>query len=233
MRIFLAAAFLSTLMASHGTASDVAKASLALSGLTISREKKTKKPESGPSQTVDTVAVDLFGSDGMSALPSLEFAFSLDNIVVYAYPNAPAGGREIRIGLKAGDAAEIGFVAGTNHLAFNPANDLKVKTSYSDRVGVFLNHRVELDDLSFDFNVTPTYTIASKTFSEAGLNQNSGMFSVTASGLWVWELAKNIELSSGLEVNWSQSKEKVGGKTTQSVDSYRLGVKLAETRFYL
>lgn len=233
MRNYGSVTLLSILFALPAHASDNAKASLALGGVSVSRERQTFEPAGGSSKTTHTTAVDLFGNDGKSSLPSIEFAFSIDKIVVYAYPNAPAGGRELWLGLKAGEATEIGFVAGTNHLAYNPANDNNFKTISADRVGLFVNQRIEVADLSFDLNLTPSYTISASTFSDASLNKNSGTFAVSADALWVWEVAGNIELNSGFEMLWSQSHDKTAGKETSATDVVRFGVKLAETRFFL
>ena len=101
-------------------ASESAQMSIGLSGLKISREREVIEPKEGSSETRNTSAVDLFGIDGRSALPSLELGLSIGKVVVYAYPNAAAGGREIWLGMKVAEQTEIGVLAGTNHLAFSP-----------------------------------------------------------------------------------------------------------------
>ncbi|NBX17488.1 MAG: hypothetical protein EBR09_09005 [Proteobacteria bacterium] len=233
MRFCAAVAIIAVPFSVQAHAAENAKASLALGGLSLSREKLTTEQTGGSSKTSHITAVDLFGYDGQSALPALEFAFSMNNVVVYAYPNAPAGGRELWVGLKTGDATEVGFAAGTNHLVFSPAGATNIKTKSSDRVGLFVNHRLDSGELSFDLNINPSYTISTTTLTDSELNTVGGKFSVAADALWVWEIAENIELNSGVEFYWSQTQEKTGGKKSGTADALRFGFKLAETRFYL
>lgn len=234
MRNLMAATLFVSLFSNTSLASDGAKVSFALNGLSIAREKEVTKPVSGDSATTTTTAVDLFGTDGQTALPAIEIGLSIGNVVAYAYPNAAAGGRELWLGLKAGDSVEMGVIAGTNHLVFSPADSRRVKTEYTDRVGLFVNHRHALDeDIEVDLSLAPFYSNVSASYTDSALSQNAGEFGLTAEALWVWEPAKNIEVNSGFEFGWSQSKQKLGGKDLQTIDWTRVGVKLAQTRIHL
>jgi hypothetical protein len=234
MRIVMSAALFLSFFANQGLASDSAKVSFALNGLSIGREKAVTKPATGESATTATTAVDLFGTDGQSALPAIEIGLSIGDIVAYAYPNSAAGGRELWLGLKAGDSLEMGVIAGTNHLVFSPADNRKVKTEYTDRVGLFVNHRRNFnEDITVDFSIAAFYSNVSTAYTDTNLSQNAGEFGLSAEALWIWEPAENIEVNSGIGFGWSQSKQKLGGKDLQTIDWSRIGLKLAQTRIHL
>lgn len=227
---FVSLVYLST----SAWASETAQMSIGLSGLKISREREVIEPKEGSSEIRNTSAVDLFGIDGRSALPSLELGLSIGKIVVYAYPNAAAGGRELWLGMKVSDETEFGVLAGTNHLAFSPAANLdgkNVKLSSTNRAGLFVNHRIKTAEFDFDLNLTPWYAVLSTNFEDKSFNQNSTEFGVLGDALWVWDIADNLEIGSGLQFGWSKSQQKLGGNDLQTINWSNVSLMLAETKY--
>lgn len=225
---------LSTVLATPAFASDKAEFTLGLSGLKIVRENETLKPKNADSTTNSITAADLFGLDGQSALPFMEFGLHINEFVIYAYPNAAAGGRELWLGVKATDETEFGLVIGTNQLAFSPPQSINgkaVKTEATNRLGLFANHRQSLMDLKFDFNLNPWYSMVTSTYDDRALNQQSSELGVAAEVLWVWDVAENLEVASGPSFGWSKTTQKQNGEEVGTINWSQFGVTLAQTTY--
>ncbi|MFZ9520033.1 MAG: hypothetical protein ACO3A4_06095 [Silvanigrellaceae bacterium] len=223
----------SLLISSLALAEQGVKFSLAMPGVTASVEKEISKPREGNQETQQLTAVDTFGLDGRSSLPSLEFGLEFDKYVVYAYPNAATGGRELWLGIKAGEDTEIGVLAGIQHLVYNPAINIggKVaKSSSADRLGLFVNHQLNIEDERFDLQVTPWYAMVNELYNERSFDTSSAEIGVAVEGLWVWEIEENIEVGFGIDLGWSQSKEKAGGTENRTINWSRMAITLANTK---
>jgi hypothetical protein len=211
-----------------------ASMSLALGGLRIGRVKEINKPKAGVSESKVVTSVDLFGVGGDSSLPYMEFGLSVGKFVFYGYPNEPIGGRELWVGMKTSDATEVGFIAGINQLTFNPAekiDDKETKAVATNRLGLFVNHRMQIDEESVDLNVSPWYAFANSRYSDSTLNESSHELGLSAEVLWVWKIAENLEAGSGAGFAWSRTDRSLNGKVLQTIDWSNLSVILAETTY--
>lgn len=235
MRIrFLALTFLA-LFSHNAAASDEATFSLSLTGVTASIEKEVSKPNVGSQETYQITSVDTFGLDGRSNLPAVKLGLEIDKYVIYAYPNAAPGGREIWLGIKTDEDTEVGVIVGSLHLVYNPATIVdgkSTKLTSADRLGLFVNRRLSFDDQQFELSLSPWYSMVNNSFSDRSFDSSSSEFGVSADALWIWEIQSNLELGFGLNVGWSQSKEKVGGTENRTVTWTRMGLTLAEATVF-
>jgi hypothetical protein len=231
---FLALSILA--MLSHfAAASDEATFSLSLTGVTASIEKEVSKPNEGNQETQQITSVDTFGLDGRSTLPAVRLGLEIDKYVIYAYPNAAPGGREIWLGIKTDEDTEVGVIVGTQHLVYNPATTVEgksAKLTSADRLGLFVNRRMSFDDQHFDLRLSPWYSMVNKSFSDRSFDSSSSELGFSADALWIWEIESNLELGFGVNVGWSQSKEKVGGTENRTVTWSRMGLTLAEATVF-
>lgn len=211
-----------------------ASMSLALGGLRIGRAKEINKPKEGASVSKVVTSVDLFGVGGNSTLPFMEIGLSVGKFVFYGYPNEPIGGRELWIGMKISDVTEVGFIAGINQLTFNPAqtiDDKETKALAANRLGLFVNHRLQVEDEAIDLNLSPWYALANSRYSNSTLNESSHELGISAEALWVWTIAENLEAGSGAGFAWSRTDRSLDGKVLQTIDWSNLSVILAETTY--
>lgn len=211
-----------------------ASMSLALGGLRIGRVKEINKPKAGAPESKVVTSVDLFGVGGESALPFMEFGLTIGKFVIYGYPNEPVGGRELWVGMKTSDATEVGFIAGINQLTFNPARtveDKQIEAVAANRIGLFVNHRLQIDEEEVDLNLTPWFALANSRYSDSTLNEWSQELGVSAEALWVWKVAENLEAGSGAGFAWSRTDRSLNGKVLQTVDWSNLSIILAETTY--
>ena len=235
MKIRFLALTILAFFSQHALAAEEATFSVSLTGVTAAIEKEVSKPKEGNQETQQVTSVDTFGIDGRSNLPSVRLGLEINKYVVYAFPNAAPGGREIWLGVKTDEDTEIGLVVGTQHLVYNPAMNSEgksAKLTSADRLGLFAHRRVNLDDETFDLGLNPWFAMVNKTFSDKSFDSSSSEWGVSADAIWIWEIESNLEFGFGLNLGWSQSKEKVGGAESRSVTWTRLGLTLAQASVY-